>query len=225
MYWEETGNDDVQHVPDKVVDVVFNIECKTLPVDHAYALTEAILQELPWLADEVGAGVHHIHIPEAAHGWQRPENADDLMHLSRRTRLVIRIPSQRLEEVQQLTGITLDISGNPMAIQKAAVRALSDITTIYARHVVAEDDDNEAQFLENIAALLAELNIRPRKMLPGKQNIIRTPAGDLKTRSLMLAELKQSESIRLQEQGLGSHRHLGCGIFIPHKDIKELKEE
>jgi CRISPR-associated protein Cas6 len=225
MYWEETDNDDVQHVPEKVVDVVFNIECKMLPVDHAHPLTEAIMQELPWLADERGSGVHHIHIPEAGNGWMRPENADDIMHLSRRTRLIIRVPGHRLDETRALSGTTLDIAGYPMDIQQAAVRALSDITTIFARHVVAEDDDNEMQFLENMAALLAEMDIRPRKMLPGKQNVIRTPDGDLKTRSLMLAELKQSESIRLQEQGLGSHRHLGCGIFIPHKDIKELKEE
>jgi CRISPR/Cas system CSM-associated protein Csm4 (group 5 of RAMP superfamily) len=35
----------------------------------------------------------------------------------------------------------------------------------------------------------------------------------------MLADLKPEESLRLQQQGLGPHRLMGCGIFIPHKGI------
>ena len=44
------------------------------------------------------------------------------------------------------------------------------------------------------------------------------------TRSLMLAELQPEESIRLQEDGLGPLRHMGCGIFIPHKGIEAVKK-
>jgi CRISPR-associated protein Cas6 len=225
MYWEENNKDEPFAVSERIVDVVFTIECKTLPVDHAYALSQAIMQELPWLREEAGAGVHHIHIPEAAHGWMRPEKHDDLMHLSRRTRLVIRVPAHRVDETRALTGTTLDVAGQKLTITDSNVRPLSDTTTLFARHVVAEDDDNEPEFLENMAALLADMGIRPRKMLPGKQNIIHTPDGNLKTRSLMVAELKQEESMLLQENGLGSHRYLGCGIFIPHKGIKELKKD
>ena len=30
--------------------------------------------------------------------------------------------------------------------------------------------------------------------------------------------------VLLQHSGLGEHRHLGCGIFIPHKDINKLHD-
>jgi len=45
------------------------------------------------------------------------------------------------------------------------------------------------------------------------------------TRSLMVAELKQAESVRLQQHGMGEGRKLGCGIFLPQKDIKAVNSD
>jgi len=39
----------------------------------------------------------------------------------------------------------------------------------------------------------------------------------LDTFSLMLHALPEEQSLRLQRCGLGPHRLLGCGIFVPHK--------
>jgi hypothetical protein len=38
----------------------------------------------------------------------------------------------------------------------------------------------------------------------------------------MLTELSRQESVVLQQRGLGPLRQLGCGLFIPHKDMKDL---
>jgi hypothetical protein len=35
----------------------------------------------------------------------------------------------------------------------------------------------------------------------------------------MLADLSAEESVRIQQEGIGPLRHMGCGIFIPHKGI------
>jgi CRISPR/Cas system CSM-associated protein Csm4 (group 5 of RAMP superfamily) len=40
----------------------------------------------------------------------------------------------------------------------------------------------------------------------------------------MLASLTPDESLRLQQHGLGPHRTMGCGIFIPHKGIDAVKK-
>ena len=37
MYWHEDDYEETTRVPDDVVDVLFSIDCKRLPVDHAYA--------------------------------------------------------------------------------------------------------------------------------------------------------------------------------------------
>jgi hypothetical protein len=41
----------------------------------------------------------------------------------------------------------------------------------------------------------------------------------------MVAELEPEQSIRLQQTGLGEGRTFGCGIFLPHKGIKAVKQE
>ena len=66
------------------------------------------------------------------------------------------------------------------------------------------------------------MGIRPRKMLCGIERLIRTPDGLLRTRSLMVADLSPDESVALQAEGLGPERALGCGLFLPHKDIQEV---
>jgi hypothetical protein len=62
-----------------------------------------------------------------------------------------------------------------------------------------------------------------RKALCGKTLALATPEGALAARSLMLADLSLEESVRLQQHGLGSHRAMGCGIFLPHKGIHAVK--
>jgi hypothetical protein len=61
-------------------------------------------------------------------------------------------------------------------------------------------------------------------MLCGKEDKLSIDDGELVTRSLMIADLSFEESILLQQQGLGTHRLMGCGIFLPHKDISEIGE-
>lgn len=221
MYWQERPTDQVT-VPDDVVDIVFGIRCPTLPVEHAYALWSAVGQVLPWLRDEPGAGIHPIHVADSGNGWMRPDRPTDLLHPSRRTKLVLRVPKHRVDETHTLSGRTLDIAGHALTVEQGSVRQLSTLTTLFSRYVVIEAAGDENSFLARSLEQLQALGVRPTKMLCGIEHAIDTPAAPLRTRSLMLAELTVTESIVLQQKGLGSMRHLGCGLFIPHKDIKEL---
>jgi len=226
MYWQEDEKKpDNPVIPDDVVDMVYSITCRSLPVDHAHALYSAIAEHLAWIDDEEGAGVHPIHVAESGNGWLRPENADELLHLSRRTKLMIRVPRQRIDEAKSLVGQTLDIAGNEMSIDKVTQRLLSDLDTLFARYMVINEGLTEDAFIEQTIAQMQELGVTPRKVLPGKGHKIRTPKGELNTLSLMLADLKMDESLVLQQKGVGSHRYLGCGLFIPHKGIKEVYEK
>lgn len=225
MFWQEEKNQSGRFaVPDDVVDVAFNIVCRSLPVDHAYALSQAIMQALPWFADEDRAGLHTIHVADSGNGWMRPDNPQDLLCLSRRTKLVLRLPQPRVSDAGKLTGQTLDVAGHVMQVQQAAVRPLSAMTTLFARYVVTGEDLAETGFMRAAAAHLEKIDIRPKKMLCGMENLIATPARSIRTRSLMLADLTIAESIKLQQHGLGEERKLGCGLFIAHKGIDEIKQ-
>jgi hypothetical protein len=39
----------------------------------------------------------------------------------------------------------------------------------------------------------------------------------------MLTVATPAQSLALQRQGLGEARKLGCGVFIPHKDVGDLR--
>lgn len=225
MHWEENLPAEEYAVPDTVVDAVFNITCRNLPVDHAYALSQAIQRALPWFADEAGAGLHLVHVAGSGNGWLRPGDPRALLHLSHRTKLTLRIPKRRTTDAGALLDQTLDVDGHALRVDTITLRPLSRITTLFSRYVVITAGNDEDSFLKAAADQLGALGIRPRKMLCGLTTPIATPARTLQTCSLMLADLTLGESVLLQQQGLGPERKLGCGLFLPHKDINDLRRK
>ncbi len=222
MYWQESEQTERYIVPDDIIDAVYSITCRCLPVDHAYALMRAVQQALPWLAGEEAAGIHPIYVADSGNGWMRPDGPDDLLYLSRRTKLVIRLPKHRVEDAAELVGRTLDVAGNALRVEKVATRPLSTMTTVFSRYVVIGDAPDESAFMVQALEQLRVMGITPKKMLGGIERIIGMSGGSLRTRSLMLADLSVAESVTLQRRGLGPLRQLGCGLFIPHKDIKQV---
>jgi CRISPR-associated protein Cas6 len=80
---------------------------------------------------------------------------------------------------------------------------------------VREDDAmDETSFLATIDSELAAMNVRCRRVC-GRWQALDTDA--LLGCSLMLDGLTPEDSLRVLERGLGAHRRLGCGLFVPHK--------
>ena len=227
MFWNEDKQEDKGYqIPDDIVDLSFAIQCKMLPLDHAYALSQALQIALPWIADDEAAGVHLIHGAESGNGWYRPQDATGaLLHLSRRTRMMLRVPKHRIEEARALEGMVLDVAGNRLDVGEAAVKPLSAMSTLFARHVVmSEPSMSEAAFLEQVVAEVSTLGIRVNKILCGKAHDLNTPDGAVHTQSVMIADLEPEPAVVLQQKGIGPGRKMGCGLFLPHKGIKAVKE-
>lgn len=224
MFWQEAEQEKQPQVPDDVVDVLFALQCKSLPVDHAHALSQAILQAVPWLADEDAAAVHTIHVAGSQNGWERPaHDSSERLLPSRRTKLGVRVPRYRVDNLKTaLEGRTLRVADAEIALGAGKERPLSAETTLFARYIVAEADEDEDRFLRRIATELAPRGIKLRKALCGKTQPLATPEGTLLTRSLMLADLTLEESFELQQHGIGEHQTMGCGIFLPHKGIEAV---
>jgi len=225
MFWTDDKPKQDFTIPDDVVDLVFKLECKTLPLEHAYALSQAIKTVLDWIEEDELAGIHQIHVAESGNGWMRPEDpSNEVLHLSRRTRMSLRVPKERIEDARRLSGLTLDIDGYQLTIGEASIKPLSDLTTLFSRYVICDAGASEEQFLIAVAEQLKAMEIPVKKMLAGRQHTIQTPTGNLTTRSVMVADLDKEHSIRLQQRGIGPGRHLGCGIFLPQKGIKPVKD-
>jgi CRISPR-associated protein Cas6 len=209
-------------VPGDIVDAVFGISCSCLPVDHAYALSQAIQGALPWFAAEPLAGLHLIHGAGSGAGWLRPELPDALLQLSQRTKLTLRLPAHRIDAAADLIGRTLEVAGWTLRVDTLAVRPLSRITTLFSRGVIISAGGDEAGFLSAAGDLLGALGIRDTTLVCGRSTLAATPGGTHLARSLMLAGLTREQSLMLQQHGLGEGRKLGFGLFIPHKSIEDL---
>ena len=225
MYWNDETKQGAEYVvPDDIVDINFKIKCTHLPLDHAHDLSTAIIAKLPWVADDSQVGIHLIHGAESGNGWIRPTGPDELIYPSRRTLFSIRTPKERINDVKQLAGQKISVGEIPIEISKPSIRSLSKITTIFARYVLAEQIEDEGVFLQEMANLLGTKNITPKKMMSGRATLMRFPDGDRSARSLMIDGIEVTESVRLQQEGLGSGRKIGCGIFLPHKGIDPVNE-
>ncbi|HPE59622.1 MAG TPA: type I-MYXAN CRISPR-associated protein Cas6/Cmx6 [Thiolinea sp.] len=225
MFWQEDEDKTRPYnVPDAVLDVSFAMRCKHLPLDHAWALSQAVQQALPWFADTPLAGVHTIHVAESGNGWQRPEDNRQLLIPSRRTRLLIRIPKVRRTDLAALSGQTLDIAGHTLTVGEGRDKPFINAPVLFARYVLSALDEDEPVFLARMAAeIRAKADFKVRKMLCGKSHELQTADGMQQTRHLMIADLDNDSTIKLQQSGLGLGRQFGCGLLLPHKGITSLK--
>ncbi|MEY6430990.1 type I-MYXAN CRISPR-associated protein Cas6/Cmx6 [Thioalkalicoccus limnaeus] len=224
MLWQEETSDPQRPIADEVVDIQFSLSGRQIPVDHVYALSQAISRCWHRSQERVPLGVHSIHVAGSQNGWQRPSHAtDQYLMLSRRTRLMIRVAQVHVPAVAEaLTGCTLDVAGCPLTVGAGKIRPLSREKTLFARHILDPFGEDEGRFLEWAVAELRSMPLRVRKALCGKPTQLATADGPRLTRSLLLADLSLSDSIRLQQEGLGPGRDMGCGLFIPHKSVEAV---
>lgn len=191
-----------------MIDLAFAVAGDTVPLDHRHALADAVETRLPWLADCPGAGVHRLNV--SAGGGPRAL-------LSNRTRLTLRLPRSRAADACALEGTELVLGDALLHVGAAHERTLRPWGTLYAHLVAAdgaEDAADELAFLDAVQSELATLAIVGRAICGRHQAV----AGDrLHGYSLMLDGLSAADALRLLEIGLGPHRRLGCGLFVPHK--------
>ncbi len=220
MLWEEDKKKQPFVVPDEVADLVFKIDCKQIALDHAYDLSQAILQELPWMADEEFAGIHTIHGASTGNGWQRPDEDDGgFIYLSHRSKMHLRLPKSRHEDARALVGKVLQVGDSTIKVGKYQLKPFSPLGTQFSRYVVLHENETEQQFIERMVEEMAKLDIRLHKALCGTRSEFETDQGKVQTVNFMVADLNPDEAVRLQKHGIGEGRKMGFGLFIPHKGI------
>jgi CRISPR-associated protein Cas6 len=188
------------------VDLVFPVAGSTLPRDHAQALLDALCIQWPWLTSEKQTGVHTVKLVAGTQAHAM---------LSQRTKLLLRVPTHRAPELLASAGVNLVVAGYPMRLGTPHTRELLPHATLYAYNVAATSAD-EVTFMAEVTRELAEMGIGGERVCGKRQQLV-LPDGVLNTFSLMLHALAPEHSLRVQCLGVGAHRLLGCGIFIPHK--------
>lgn len=224
MLWPDSAESDRFVVPDTVIDVSFRFECgtdsNTIPVDHGVLLRDQISKILPWILQEPNVAIHRIYGAATGNGWIRPEAGyGATMEVSRRTRLVLRLPKERLESARLLESRVFQLGDQQIEVGIAKVKPLIATQTLFCRSLVGGDDESEQIFTRSLVEVIGAMHIPITKLLCGKVHQIMTDGGVSIARSVMLAELSLENAVKLQQYGLGEHQLIGCGIFLPHKDI------
>lgn len=122
---------------DEVLDFVFGLQGRAIAIDYADRLWRALRESMSWLADEPGAGVHPLAGVSAG---------DFELYLTRRARLILRLPGWRAKAAAGLVGQRLDLGGE-VGVSAMSERRLWPARVLYASFVSVGESD-EGRFLD-----------------------------------------------------------------------------
>lgn len=204
------------------IDLVFPVLGNELPSDHAYDLYAAISRLVPKVHEpDTPIRIGNISGESAGKGMLRLD--------AQRSRLRFRLPSDAIPLLLPLAGKSLEIAGNNVRLGVPEVHALSPTTALFARMVTIKGFKEPASFLEAAVRQLRELEIAAEAAIPlvttgphagqPRRRVLRVKDKKIVGFPLLVSQLTAEESIRLQEQGLGGRAKMGCGFFVPVKEV------
>jgi len=211
----------------RTVDLSFKLTGEAIPVDHGYSLYSAISRHVLGIHGDERIGIHPINGNLIG---------DRKLALSQNSRLVLRLPVDRLTDVLPLAGMTLDLGDGKIIVGVPNTQALVPAASLKSRLVTVKGFMEPEPFLEAVQRQLDELEIRGQASLvstgdavktnehrdggtksPWLRRTLRIRDKEIVGFAVRVEELRAEESIRLQEHGIGGRRRFGCGIFVQER--------
>jgi CRISPR-associated protein Cas6 len=194
----------------EMVDVVFPLAGESLPRDFEWPLFREIARVLPWLAKTPHAGVLPIKGPRTAEGG---------VMVTHRTRIVIRLPRDRVCSASALERQSLRVGDATLSVGEGTFRKHLAASTLYSPRVTTGEAD-EVRFMAVIEEEIAALGARGR-ILCGRRVEVELEEGRGRVPAFPVAvhDLRDADSLLLQRAGLGRGQPVGCGLLVPHKTI------
>lgn len=215
-----------------VVDLSFALVGTTVPRDHGYLLYSSLARWNPELHGVRWLGVHPLSgVPSGA----------DILSLPQPAELRIRVPVERLPLVLPLAGRQLQVGDARLTVGVPKVHGLSPAPSLDARMVfikltqprgATETDRSKAlpdgrlledRYRAELDRQMAALGVQGTLQLCGRRRL--TVAGKtIVGFSARVSDLDEAGSIKLQEEGLGGKRAMGCGLFRPTRSADRPTE-
>jgi CRISPR-associated protein Cas6 len=196
------------------VDLSFRVIGHTLPADHGYGLYSAIAHLCPDIHEQEGVSI--LTIPG------EPDQQGKI-YLSQSSYLKIRLPYEpsKLALVLPLAGQTLTIGNHPIQLTIPQIHPLRPVDKLRSRIVTIKKFQEPEPFKEAAQRQLDALGIRGNLILPlneagePSRKAIKIKTYSVVGFSLIVTDLNEEDSIKLQQHGLGGKHRMGCGIFTP----------
>jgi CRISPR-associated protein Cas6 len=175
-------------------------------VDHGYALYSAISRIVPEIHEAKSIGVHPIRGTYSGNGE---------LSLWGSSRLILRMESEQIGQFLKLAGIELEIDSQTLRVGGVPeVRTLRPGAALYSRLVTIKGFMEAADFLEAATRQLKKVGVQS-ELRVGERRTLRIKDKRVVGFEVAALGLDAEDSLRLQENGLGGRRHMGCGVFVP----------
>lgn len=189
------------------IEVAYAVSGTSLDRDYPRGLYEALRAAAPWLDEQPLAAVHPL---------RGLTPCGEALLVGGRTRLTLRVPESCSAACEVLQERTLALPA-PLRLGRASRRELLAHPVLHAKLVVTGADE-ESAFLADVERALAALALDCATIV-GRRGELAMGDERLAGFSLMLHGLSAEDSLTAQAHGIGLHRKLGCGVFVPHKSV------
>jgi CRISPR-associated protein Cas6 len=179
---------------------------RPIPADHGYAVMAAVTQIVP--SGHGGNGFAIAPIPGRQVGQR-------MMALTPQSRLVLRMEAVRIPEFLPLAGKALRIGSRFVMLGTPTVQPILPSSSLKSRLVTIKGYFDPEMFREAVQRQLEQLDIADANVVLGRQRTICIKQNEILGFETSVFGLDDTASIRLQAEGIGGRRHMGCGVFVP----------
>ena len=208
----ETKSIEQKEVSPVFVELSFGIQGETLPADHGYGLYSAIAHLCPAVHEQDGVSISTIP--------GEPDRQGKI-YLSKGSQLNIRLPyeADKIAMILPLAGQKLKIGSHEIQLSIPQIFPLRAFEKLRSRIVTIKKFQDAEPFLEAVKRQMDALEIEGNVFIPmdaeGQplRKAIKIRKYSVVGFSLVVTDLNDEDSIKLQAYGLGGKRRMGCGVF------------
>jgi CRISPR-associated protein Cas6 len=194
------------------VELSFGVIGETLPADHGYGLYGAIAHLCPKIHEQEGISISTIS--------GEPDRQGKI-YLSKSSRLRIRLPYEVdiIAQILPLAGQTLKIGTHSIQLGIPQIFQLRPFDKLRSRIVTIKKFQEPEPFLEAVKRQMDTLAIQGNAFIPLNEEgqplrkAIKIKQYSVVGFGLVVTDLSDEDSIKLQTNGLGGKRRMGCGVF------------
>ena len=208
----EEQYDDIELIQNPYIELTFPVMGQSLPIDHGYQLYSALKHRLMQLKDWDDISIKTI-------SGKLDCATRNQLNLTERSKLLIRLPSEKVSFVYSFSGKSLTIGKHKIRLGIPEMNLLQPRSRLRSHIVVIRGYKEPNEFLEAAKRQIEALNIRADIKLICKKDGTPKPK-TIRVKQTLVGfgieanKLSEADSIVLQEKGLGGKHKMGCGVFV-----------
>ena len=171
-----------------------------LPQDNGYLLLSSLSMKFPFLHDNPSIQIAPLR------GTRRQDHQINLDPHS-----VLHIRGLTDEQAHSMSNAWIIMQGMFMGLGEARTRDLTPSDHLVSRHVILKGGVLENEFREALSRLVPE----GAQVTLGRKRGLHIKGRVMLGYGVRLSSLSSEDSLRIQQQGLGKHTSMGCGVFYP----------